>query len=179
MNGCRSEKHLVGLKRGFHQPIWKCSQPIVMKNTAFGNTSDAGVSQGSQKAFTLIELLVVIAIIAILAGMLLPTLAKAKVRAQALDCMSNSRQLMLGWIQYTVDHNDMIVNNFGVNATLTEINNKTYGNWVNDVMDWTSGSYVTNLEGILKAPFNTYVGGNIAIYKCPADHYLSSTQRFF
>ena len=132
-----------------------------------------------QRGFTLIELLVVIAIIAILAGMLLPALSAAKGRAQALSCMNNGRQLMLGWIQYTVDNNDKIVNNFGVNATLAEITGQTYRNWVNDVMDWTASSYVTNLDGIRKAPFNIYVGGNIAIYRCPADHYVSSVQRFF
>lgn len=132
-----------------------------------------------QRGFTLIELLVVIAIIAILAGMLLPALSAAKGRAQALSCMNNGRQLMLGWIQYTVDNNDKTVNNFGVNATLAEITGQTYRNWVNDVMDWTASSYVTNLDGIRKAPFNIYVGGNIAIYRCPADHYVSSVQRFF
>jgi prepilin-type N-terminal cleavage/methylation domain-containing protein/prepilin-type processing-associated H-X9-DG protein len=124
-----------------------------------------GVSQPLRsRAFTLIELLVVIAIIAILAGLLLPVLSKAKERGKRMQCISNQRQLAITWVMYAGDNNDLIVlNGIALNTTSHKL--------------WIQGSYGNDPADAIRdyllidpnlALFGHYLK-SVNIYRCPSD----------
>jgi len=119
-------------------------------------------------AFTLIELLVVIAIIAILAAMLLPTLARAKIQAQTTKCLSNKKQLMLGWRMYADDFRENMIPNAAIGDAAS--NSWCPGSGEN----WQSASDNTNVAAYLACLMAPYMINQIAVYACPGDTLLSA-----
>lgn len=111
-----------------------------------------------RRGFTLIELLVVIAIIAILAGMLLPSLTKAKSKASGIKCMNNGKQMMMAWRLYADDNDGILVESLEGGPETARRPLLVAGNATDNP---------TNT--IDKSPLMRYMGNSREVWKCPSD----------
>ena len=122
-----------------------------------------GVSRCKRAAFTLVELLVVIGIIAVLIGILMPVLGRARDQANKTACMSNMRQVMLAFMQYANANKDKCP--FGA-----RLDNPGGVDLPEDWVHWRTG---INNEGLWSSSIAPYLGGKGEglrnILRCPSD----------
>ena len=122
-----------------------------------------------KRAFTLVELLVVIAVIGILASLVVPSLFKAKAKAQGIQCLNNHRHLMLAWRMYSDDNRDQLL--FASPSVNVGDTSKDPYTWVLGLMDFDSqnpSNWDVN-QDITRSPLWPYCGKSAGIWKCPAD----------
>ncbi len=113
------------------------------------------MSRKPRSGFTLIELLVVIAIIAILAAILFPVFAQAREKARAIACLSNTKQVGLGVMQYTQDNDEMYPMMSSDCPAIGDANNDTHSANV-----WTCETWIWQIMPYIKST---------AVFACPSD----------
>ncbi len=131
-----------------------------------------------ERAFTLIELLVVISLIALLMSIMIPTLSKVKKMASGSVCLSNQRNLIMAWLNYTVDNSNRLVGGSTYNVGSPDQQHQ----WCKEPMrddgtfetDPLNMNRQTRENGIKAGKLYDYLQ-DVEVYHCPADKRINQT----
>ena len=135
-----------------------------------------------QLGFVAIELMAILVILFFLAGIALPMIGNAKSKSASLLCLNNHKQVALAWQLYAQDNEGESANNYTIQSTQLAIQSNAFDNWANNIMTWSTGggipeTSVTNELWVTKGTLHPFTDGDIDLYRCPSDRYLSPAQR--
>ncbi|MGV3771837.1 MAG: type II secretion system protein [Verrucomicrobiales bacterium] len=141
---------------------------------------EPGLSQirvsSSRKGFTRTELLAVLVVTCIVAMLHRSTFANEKNRSRSITCLSNLRELTLGWLSYADDNGGALIpNNLGGDNI-----QPTASNWISGWLGWENSSANTNIQHLIDpryALIAPYIRTNVSLFKCPEDIYTSPIQQ--
>ena len=159
-------------------------RPMITRSNIGGSSptqaAAAAPDSGLRKpdGFTLLELLVVLCVLALLVSIVVPNQARARTGGQAFQCLNNLRQLIAANLLYCADNKDALpmVIHGGYVPTGSDPNKP----WVTGWLDWSVSTDNTNVAYLLDpryASLAAYFARDKHIYKCPADVFLSPSQR--
>jgi prepilin-type processing-associated H-X9-DG protein len=139
-------------------------------------------SSGSH-GFVPIEVLAIVAVVFLLMAIALPAASKLKSRSGSFRCSVNHKQIAHAWQLYAHDNGGRSANNFILPDTEAAIVTGRFDTWANNIMTWgasggsTADRSVTNLAWAAKGLLHPYTSGDVWLYKCPSDVFISAVQR--
>lgn len=148
-----------------------------MNTSLAAPATPAPASDKTRGGFTLVELLVVVAVVAVMAGLLVPALLRARATATGMACLNHQRQLGLAWLLYAGDFQETLPQNFGESDTRRTVADSRFLNWANNVLNWELDPLNTNTAALVAGGLGPYARGAVEIFRCPSDRVLSDLQR--